>query len=301
MADHAEVHLKPRSIEENRRNLAKHLLPAFGTLRLRDIRQADVRRFALDRRDTPGAANRCLALLSHMFTIAAEDGLATGPNPVRGVKRFKERKHTRFLSEQELARLASVLAETTSTFSYAVPSAIRLLALTGGRLNEVLTLKWDYINWERSVIVLPESKTGEKEIYLNAPALEILSGLVRLEDNEYVLPGRSAGEHLTATGLQHAWWTIRRAAGLDNVRLHDLRHGFASVGVGAAGLNLPVIGALLGHVRAATTERYAHLSADPLRKASEQIGGRIAAAMRGDVCDISRADVVVDIRRKARA
>ena len=155
-------------------------------------------------------------------------------------------------------------------------ATLRLLVLTGARLSEILTLKWSYVEFDNALLRLRDSKTGQKVIYLNAPALQILSDLPRLEGNPHVICGRREGAHLA--NLKRPWWRIRKAAGLDDVRIHDLRHSFASVAAGS-GQSLPVIGALLGHTQPQTTARYAHLAADPLRAASDAIGGRISDAM----------------------
>jgi len=296
LSEHADVHKTPRSAAEDRRTLAKHVLPALGSIKLKDITSEDLRRFHLARRETPIAANRALALMSHMFTFARDHGLIEG-NPASGIKRFKEERRNRFLSEAELARLGDALAQHREKFYGPVAQAIRLLAFTGARLSEILTLKWDYLDWEHGLARLPRSKTGPKVIYLNPPALDTLSELPRIAGNPYVLPGRRAGEHLTAVGLQHAWRMVGAAAGLEGARLHDLRHSFASFGA-AGGMGLPVIGALLGHARAATTERYAHLSADPLRRASEAIAVRIARAMRKGKSHDDENNMVLELRKE---
>jgi integrase len=155
-------------------------------------------------------------------------------------------------------------------------AAIRVLALTGARRGEIEKLRWQEVNFELGMLELPDSKTGAKPIYLNAPATAILNNLPRVAGNSYVFVGKEAGKHYN--GMGKLWGRVREAAGLDDVRLHDLRHSFASVGVGG-NLSLPIIGALLGHRNASTTQRYAHLSADPLRKANEAVGARIGAAL----------------------
>jgi integrase len=149
--------------------------------------------------------------------------------------------------------------------------------LTGGRRGEVLRLQWQHVDFEQRCLRLPDSKTGAKVVYLNPPALEALAKLHRVEGNPYVFPGKT--ERAPLGGIDKVWFRVRAAAGLQGVRLHDLRHSFASMGV-AGGLSLPIIGALLGHKHPATTGRYAHLSADPLRAANDVIGMRIAAAMK---------------------
>jgi integrase len=151
------------------------------------------------------------------------------------------------------------------------------LLLTGCRRGEILNLLWEQVDFEHRCLRLPDSKTGAKIVYLNAPALAVLESLPR-EENPHVIASNRRGSHVA--GIDKVWFRIRRNAGLNDVRLHDLRHSFASVGV-IGGLSLPIIGALLGHKDAATTLRYAHLSADPIRAANEMIGAKIAAAMHG--------------------
>ena len=234
-------------------------------------------------------------------------------NPCKGIKRNPEEGRERFLSGEELARLGNALAEaertglpcdiddTKPTAKHAPKpenrrrkidpfaiAAIRLLILTGARLNEIMTAKWDYIDFERGLMNLPTSKTGKKSIFLSAAALEVLSNLPRVEGNQYVLPGEGKKDVSTDKGgnriaapradLKRPWAAVTDAAGLQGLRIHDLQHSFASIGAGAS-LGLPIIGKLLGHSQPATTARYAHLDADPMRRAVETIGNTISAAM----------------------
>lgn len=279
MKQHAEVKKRPLSVAADERNLRNHILPKFGRKKLIDINRQDIIRFHHSLKDKPGAANRCVALLSKMFNLAEKWGLRPdGSNPCRHVEKYKERRMERFLSNDELARLGEVLAEVecTGTELPSAIAAIRLLLFTGCRRSEVLTLKWEHVDFERHCLRLPESKTGAKTVYLSPPALEVLTGMERQEGNPYVIRGAKPGSHLV--NLTKPWHRIRAKAGLDDVRIHDLRHSFASVAV-AGGLSLPLIGALLGHTQPQTTARYAHLAADPLRQATELVGRRIAAAM----------------------
>ena len=182
----------------------------------------------------------------------------TASNPCRHVRKYRERKRERYLSESEFARLGEALSETEreGTVMPSAITAIRLLILTGARLSEVLTLRWDYIDWDQSYIRLPESKTGAKLIYLNPPAMEILRNTPRADANPYLIPGKKPGCHLI--NLQKPWRHVMRRADLDDVRIHDLRHSYASFGA-TNGLSLHMIGKLLGHTQAATTARYAHV------------------------------------------
>ena len=280
LREHAAPHKKPRSVEEDQRLLRLHVLPALGRKKVAGITRADITGLHHAMRDTPGAANRTLALVSKMLNLAEKWGLRPdGSNPCRHVDRYPERKMERFLSVDELGRLGAVLAEAerTATELRSVIAAVRLLMFTGARLGEILNLEWSHVDFEWSCLRLPESKTGAKVIHLNAPALEVLNGIER-DGSPWVIAGRDPDKPLV--NLRKPWHRIRKAAGLDNVRLHDLRHSFASVGA-AGGLSLPMIGALLGHTQAATTQRYAHLAADPLKQAADMIGERIRAAING--------------------
>jgi integrase len=281
LAEHAEPKKKPLSVRDDRRLLDKYILPALGKRLVAEVTRAEVARLHHDLRATPYQANRSVALLSKMFNLAEPWGLRPdSTNPCRHVQRFREAKRERFLSGEELARLGKALAEAES---YAVEppgaiAAIRLLLFTGARKGEVLGLRWSEVDPERGCLRLADSKTGAKTVYLNAPALEVLAGLERRESNPYVITGGKADEPLN--DLEAPWRRIRGGAGLPDVRIHDLRHSFASVGAGAR-LGLLMIGKLLGHTQAQTTARYSHLDADPVRHASEVIGARIAAALKG--------------------
>ena len=158
-------------------------------------------------------------------------------------------------------------------------AAIRLLILTGARLREILDAQWQQVDLQRGILFLADSKTGKKPVYLSAAAQAVLADLSRIEGNPYIIAGAKAGA--PRADLKKPWQAVTKAAALDGVRLHDLRHSFASIGAGAS-MGLPIIGKLLGHSQAATTHRYAHLDADPLRRAADTIGATIAAAMDGN-------------------
>jgi len=285
LTEHAVLHKKPRSTAYDRDLLRLHILPAIGRRQLAAIVCENIARLHRSMASMPITANRALALIAAMFGHAARWGLvAEGTNPCRKVKKYPEKSRERFLSEVELARLGAALAEAEAGYSPpAAIATIRLLLFTGARKSEILGLRWEYVNFERAMLRLPDSKTGAKSIYLSEPALEVLAGLPRDPTNPYVLHGKKHGAPLV--NVEKTWHRVRAAAGLDAVRLHDLRHSFAAVGAGA-GLGLPIIGALLGHTQASTTERYAHLAADPLRAANEAIGRRLAAAINGRQAEV---------------
>jgi integrase len=255
------------------------LTPALGRHRISDVLRADVASFHHDLRDRPYQANRALSVLCKMLNLAEEWGLRPdGSNPCRHVKKYREEKRERYLTVEELRRLGTVLsdAQANQTEGPFALAAIGLLILTGARLMEILTLRWEYVDLDGGVLRLPDSKTGAKLIYLNDAAKGLLRTMPRMHGNPHVIPGHKPGAHLVE--LQKAWRRIRAEANLDAVRIHDLRHSFASVAV-SAGMSLPMIGKLLGHTQPATTARYAHLAADPMKAASELVGSEIMAAM----------------------
>ncbi len=286
---------KPSTFATDRGRIERHIKPLLGRRKVTSISRPDVKRFLQDVASGKtaadiktgmrgraiieggkGTATRTVGLLGGIFTFAVERGLRPD-NPVRGVKRFKGKKFERFLSPSELAQLGNALspAQQDGESPFAV-AAIRLLVLTGARKSEILTLQWENVDTDRGCLRLPDSKTGAKVIPLGAAALEALSEIPRIEGNPYVLPGLE-GRHFV--GLQKTWERIRKRAGLEDVRLHDLRHSFASVAV-AGGDSLYLVGKVLGHQQASTTERYAHLADDPLRAVADKAAGRIAAAMK---------------------
>jgi integrase len=190
------------------------------------------------------------------------------------------------LSPAELARLGEALSSYEGS-PYAV-AAVKLLVFTGARLGEILGLEWEWIDLERGEARLPDSKTGAKTVHLPPPALAVLVELPRHERNPHVIVGGRPGAALV--NLEKPWRVIRAAAGLDDVRLHDLRHAFASVAA-SSGMGLPIIGKMLGHTQAATTHRYAHLASDPVKAAAATVAAKIAAAMtagNGDRRNVER-------------
>ena len=290
-------HKRASTLKADQGRIEHHLRPLLGRMRADRVGRAEVERMrnavaagktaeaignGENRRPGSiatggkGAAAQSVALVSSIYAFAIGRGLYAD-NPARGVKKAPVRKVERFLSEAEIARLAEALdAEAQQSGNPYPPAAIKLLLLTGCRKGEIANLRWEHVDSERECLRLPDSKTGAKVVYLNAPARALLQELPRMADNPRVIPGMRADS--AGPAIDKVWSRVREAAGLSDVRLHDLRHSFASVGA-AGGLSLPIIGALLGHKHAATTARYAHLSADPLRAANDAVGARIAAAM----------------------
>jgi integrase len=268
---------KPSSQEHDRLALRLHILPRLGSKKLAEVTERDVSRLHRDMSQTPVMANRVLALLRNLFGLAQRWEVFDGPNPCIHVKRYREMQRNRFLSEDEFARFGEALAELEleSPARWAALAAIRLLALTGARKNEVLRLRWDDIDVQRRLAWLADSKTGARPLRLEEPALELLSKLSRR--GEWVFPSRrKRGSPLR--DISKTFATVLERAKIEKLRVHDLRHSKASVGA-ELGFSLPMIGAMLGHARASTTERYAHLAADPVRSAEQRVQSRIADAL----------------------
>jgi integrase len=310
-------HKKPTTLKADHGRFEHHLRPLLGRLKANKIERADIERMrdavasgktaekpAEDGGRRPGsmakggkgAAAQCVALTGAVLAFAVARGLRKD-NPAAGIKKAPVRKIERFLSEVEIARLATVLEAEKEASGNPFPVAgIKLLLLTGCRRSEIVGLCWQHVDFEHRCLRLPDSKTGAKIVYLNPPALALLAELPRVKDNPHVIAGNRKGASLV--GLDKVWFRVRKAAELPDVRLHDLRHSFASVGA-IGGFSLPIIGALLGHKHTATTARYAHLSADPLRAANEAVGSHIEAAMqRGRDAGKGAEIIALPVRRR---
>ena len=272
--------LKPSSAVEYRRLFDQRIKPTIGKLNVKDVTRGDVASWHAKMTDAKRQANFALSILSKFMSWAEDNKLRpTNSNPCTRITRFPEQQRERFLTPDEFQRLGTALsaAEVAGKMNPYAIACIRLLVLTGCRFGEVLSLKWDYVDFANSRILLPDSKTGKKVVILNPPALDVLNSIPRQTNSPYVLPARDPGKHME--GIRKPWDTIRETADLKDVRLHDLRHSFASVGA-ASGVSLHMLGALLGHSNASTTKRYAHLADDTLSGVTEQIGGEIARAMK---------------------
>ena len=276
LKEYVATHCKPSTAEEYRRSVKLFIDPRIGRYRVPDIQRSDIAALHHDMRDTPYQANRTLGVLSKMFNLAELwDLRPDGSNPCRHVKRFREEKRERFLSDIEYQRLGAALKEieVDGSETASAIAAVRLLMLTGCRLSEIQKLRWEHVDLGASELRLPDTKTGAKVVYLGDPAIAVLARIDRRDGNPWVITGRKPGSHLT--DLQHPWRRIRARAELDDVRIHDLRHSFASGGL-LVGEGLPMIGKLLGHTQVQTTARYAHLANDPVKSAANRIASRIA-------------------------
>jgi len=308
LKEHVQAKRKAGTEVDYRAIFQLHVFPALGELKAHDLKRADLAKLHLNMKDLAPTANRMLSVISSMFSFASRRELVPdGTNPSKGIERYRQHGRERYLSLDEIKRLGEALIEgetegipwkidPTKPTSKHTPknwkgqrdkldpyaaAAIRLLLFTGARLREVLDLKWGYVDLDRGLLHLPDSKTGRKIIVLSSAALTIIKGISELPDSktgptEYVIRGKLPGK--PRSDLKKPWEAVRNYADLQDVRLHDLRHTFASIGAGSS-LGLPIVGKLLGHSQPQTTARYAHLDADPLRRATDMIGEHILRAM----------------------
>jgi integrase len=305
LSEEAAAKLKRRTLANYRIYLLKHAAAELGSSKLSNISTAQVAKLhRLLGRSKPVTANRTIRAISSVFRYAAECGFVEkGFNPAAGIEHFRESSRERYLTTSELESLGKALYEAEAIgfprrfdrskatrkhipkkeqrtlFSPHAVAAIRLLLLTGARLREILHARWTDVDSERGLLLLPDSKTGRRYIILNGAALAVINRLP--PDGEFIIAGDQPNR--PRSDLNRPWQAVAERAGLLGVRLHDLRHTHASIGA-SGGFGLPVLGKLLGHSQAATTARYAHLDADPLRRASNAIGDAIERALAQGHC-----------------
>ncbi|PWE52439.1 integrase [Metarhizobium album] len=290
---------KESSAEFYRMMLRKHIEPHIGTSKASVLTRVEVQRaHSAMSKVARISANRSMKLLGAAFVWGAKNGLVPENfNPASGVDLNREQGRERFLTQDEMAQLGEAMREAETVgfpakvteakhapkgqlhvMHPSITGAIRLYMLTGMRLREVLHLRWDDVDVDRGFLFLPDSKTGRKTVVLSAAATEVLKAIPKV--GVYVIAGESAGldNERPRADLKRPWAAITKRAGLDGLRIHDLRHSFASVGAWS-GLGLPVIGKLLGHADAKTTARYAHVDAESSRRAADAIASQIAIAM----------------------
>ena len=277
MRAYVKVQCKPKTEELYRTAIDRHIVPALGTMPVKDVRSKHVIELHQRLRDTPSMANHVVAMLSKMFSLAQTWELVPhGRNPCGAVSHYREQSRERFLTPEEYrsARTALREAEADGTMWPPAIAAIRLLMLTGCRKSEILTLKWDDVDRTAGELRLRDGKRGPRMVPLTPPVQKVLDGIERIEGNPWVIRSRKPGACLP--DLTYYWNRIQARAGLEGVRVHDLRHSYASRAL-ALGESLTMIGRLLGHSKVGTTARYAHLVHDAEKAAAARTGDSIGA------------------------
>lgn len=281
---------KASTLKLDQIRIKRHITPRLGARRVSEITQQDVEQLCRDvasgkirgeasphTRGGPGAAARTVGLLAGIFNFAVKRGLRAD-NPAHGVARPKDKERERYLSPAELDRLGDVLTNLERTGANAAHVAIiRLLLLTGARKNEIARLLWSEVDFELGLLRLGDSKTGQRTIRLGAPAQQLLAGVKR-QRSRWVFPDPKYADE-PVRNLDWFFVKARTAANLADLRIHDLRHSFASFAI-MGGASLPMIGKLLGHRRVQTTARYAHLADDPLRDAADRVSAAVAGGLK---------------------
>ena len=278
---HVAVNCKPGTVELYQGAIDTHIVPAMGERPITAIGTADAEALHYALHDRPAAANLAVQVLAQMYRKAAQWHLADNVrNPCRTVRRYRARPRTRYLTGEEYRRLGRVLneGEADGSFYESAVTAIRLLILTGCRRDEILTLRWDDVDFDAREIRLRDSKTGPCLVALTSAAQRVLDGALKLPGNPWVIVGEAPGRRLRT--LKSTWARVKRRAGLEGVRLHDLRHSYASRAL-ALGENLTVIGKLMNHARVQSTVRYAHLMTGAERDAAVHVGDAISAQIAG--------------------
>lgn len=268
---HAALNKRPKGYKEDEAVINDIIFMKFGNLRVDALSSFDLQKLHSDLKSTPYKANRVRALLSKMFNLAIQWGWCSD-NPVKGVEKYQEYKRYRWLDDEEVQRLYDVL---DLYHNQSVANAIRLLLLTGSRRSEVLTATWDQFDLEKGVWTKSAHTTKQKRMEhlpLSTIVLEILKDMKIRSNSPFLFPGKVPGKPLQE--IKKGWDTIKKRAELWDLRLHDLRHTHASHLV-SSGLSLSIVGKLLGHTQASTTQRYAHLADTPLREAVELFGSKV--------------------------
>ena len=284
--EYVAMHCKPLTVSHYGLMLRKHIVPSLGKLLVSEVDRKHIMAFQYGLRDMPTVANRAVEILVKMFNLAdAWEWRPSGRNPCRFVRRYKvEKHHERFLTAEELHRLGRALdaAPAERLASTHAAAAIRLLVLTGCRRNEVLGLRWEDLDFEAGEMRLADSKTGARLVPLPPAAVRVLAGLPRVPGNPWVFPGRKKGDR--QHNINDSWAGVRERAGLAGVRLHDLRHSFASRAL-ALGESLTMTGKLFGHRKVQTTARYAHIARESVKTSAARIAESIAANMEEPLTD----------------
>ena len=281
LTEYVGLKLKPRTATSYESLLDQRIRPALGHLPVSCVAKADVLKFHASLQNTPGRANRAVSALRALMTFAEDVGLRpVHSNPARKIKLYRERGRERFLSEAEIGKAAEAIAavEYDGKIGPHAAAGLRLALFTGARSGEITAAKWEHVDRARRIIRLPDSKTNEpRTIHLSDAAMEVLAAVPRV--GPYIVAGAKPNEPLKNLG--RCWTVARKRAGLNDVRLHDLRHSYASLAA-ARGVSLQMIGKLLGHKVAATTQRYAHLARDAVATVNDELGEAMTAAITSD-------------------
>lgn len=300
LAEYVRPKLKPRTVDDYERLVKQRIGPALGHLVVGSVTKEDVLKLHVEMQAMPRRANYTVATFRALMTYAEDCGLRPMmSNPARRIKMYRERARERFLSEDEIGKAAEAVtaAERAGKIGPHAAAALRLALFTGARSGELTAAQWGHVDWGRKLIRLPDSKTNEpRTIHLSDAALEVLKTLPRV--GKFIIAGARKDE--AYKNLTRAWIVAREYGGLADVRLHDLRHSYASLAAGR-GVSLQMIGKLLGHRVAATTQRYAHLARDAAAAVNDELGAAMTAAIEKKAPESATVSSIASARRRKRA
>ena len=281
LRSHVAVNCKPKTMDLYRTVIDNHIVPALGDRPIGAVRRSDAVALHHALHDRPAVANSTIQVLSQLCRKARQWGLAPeGDNPCRAILKYKLRRRTRHLTRDEYRRLGQALrdGEADGWVSAPAAAALRLLILTGCRRDEIMTLRWDDVDRRARELRLRDSKSGPCMVALTPAVEAVLDGIRRIRGNPWVIVGEAPGSRLKT--LKTTWRRVKLRAGLKDVRLHDLRHSYATRAL-SLGESLTMIGKLLNHAQMQSTARYAHVMADAEKAAAARVGDRIAAHFTG--------------------
>jgi integrase len=300
LTEHVRPKRKPRTVADYERLLERRILPALGHLLIERVTKEDVLKLHAAMKETPRRANYTVSTFRALMTYAEDCGLRPPlTNPARRIEMYRERPRERFLSELEIGKAAEAIdgAERSGKIGPHAAAGLRLALFTGARSGEIIAIQWPHIDWDRRLVRLPDSKTNEpRTIHLSEAALEVIRTVPRV--GRFVIAGVRPDEPYK--NLSRAWIVARERGGLQGVRLHDLRHSYASLAAGR-GVSLHIIGKLLGHRVAATTQRYAHLARDAVAAVNDELGEAMKAAIGKPAPARAEVANLEDMRRLKRA
>jgi integrase len=301
LAEHVRIKNKPSTAVEFERIVKREIVPELGILAVEAVTRADVMGLHHAGAGKPRQANHTLAVLSKMFSLAEKWGWRPEySNPCRGVERYAEPKRERFYSDAELGRLGAALnqAERNGTALPSIIAAVRFLAMTGCRLGEALSLRWEYIDLADGVLNLPDAKAGARRHPIGSDAAALLRAITQEPAMGWVFRSAKGDAPLSESTLHSGWARLREAAGLRDARIHDLRHTVGTF-AGQTGSNAFGVRDLLGHKTLTMTGRYVNRDTAPLRALADRVERRISSALAGKSAEIVGLPAVTHRRRKA--
>ena len=281
LRSHVAVNCKPKTMDLYRTVIDNHIVPTLGERPIGSIQRSDAVALHHSLHDRPAVANSTLQVLSQLYRKAQQWELAPeGANPCRSIRKYKLRARTRHLTRDEYRRLGQALrdGEAEGWISAPAAAALRLLILTGCRRDEILTLRWDDVDRHARELRLRDSKSGPCMVAMTPAVEAVLDGVRRVRGNPWVIVGEAPGSRLMT--LKSTWRRVKLSAELEDVRLHDLRHSYATRAL-ALGESLTMIGRLLNHAQMQSTARYAHVCVDAEKDAAARVGDTIAAHVSG--------------------